>query len=94
MVLWNTKTNSFTQGPSYPSPHSDPRYGGHWRWYAESMVWNNSTIIFGGGAHAIHDAKIYKYTIDGGFQSFSTFDKPGRYVFNMINVPTNEFVCN
>ncbi len=92
VVLWNTASHNVTQGPAYPSINSDPLSGGQKRTMAESMVWNNSTIIFGGGNNL--DSNIYKFTIDNGFQDFTTFDEAGRHHFNMINVPSSEFICN
>ena len=86
VLLWNTATHEVTQGQSYPVD-SDRDDG-------QSFIWNEDTIIFGGGENT--DPGLYKYTIDGGFELFSTLTPSGsvgREEFAFINVPAEEFSC-
>lgn len=86
VLLWNTATHTVTQGQNYPVD-SDRDDG-------QSFVWNDDTIIFGGGEN--NDPNLYKYTIDGGFVPFSTLSRvptEDREEFAFINVPAEEFSC-
>ena len=86
VLIWNTATHEVTLGPNYPvcSDRDD----------GQSFIWNKDTIIFGGGECS--DVGLYKFTIDGGFELFSTLTPEGeddREEFALINVPADEFSC-
>jgi hypothetical protein len=85
VYLWNTKTNAISEGQDYPV--SNLRHS------HQSCVWNDDTLIFGGGYNN-SDNVLYKYSISDGFVPFSTHGESGiRYSFVMIAVPSNEFSC-